>query len=76
MIPKSFLGQIFSIVFIIGFGIQLLSILYSQEGDQYMSGCLKSVIQYHVIVSSESGYLVDFVYAIYPPNQLMQFTLG
>ena len=34
MIPKSFVGQIFSIVFIIGFGIQLLSILYSQEGDQ------------------------------------------
>lgn len=33
MIPKSFVGQLFSIVLIIGFCIQLLSILYSQEGD-------------------------------------------
>ena len=34
MIPKSFVGQLFSIVLIVGFCIQLLSILYSQEGDR------------------------------------------
>ena len=34
MIPKSFVGQLVSVVFIIGFGIQFLSILYSQDGDR------------------------------------------
>lgn len=64
MIPKSFVGQIFSIVFIIGFGIQLLSILYSQWLFGRLRVCNLSTEPIDAVYTWVNGSDPDFIQSL------------